>query len=207
MVWITCDVFISCLDSHSDGTHSLQRIHWRATFLQIWWRNKLIRCPEGEYILSNFHYRVNCSFKILHAFKTSMKKAIFGFTHKLMHCEWKFMLSLKANGTRGNTQRINYKPKTQLHKQLIWTEQKNTEKKQISLRSSECILQENTISVFLLQNFTFNSMRFLPCNCLWNLPAISERKQSTPNFLRFQSMHMTCNSKLKLCDIGAVKYL
>ncbi len=23
-----CDVFISCFDSHSDGTHSLQRIHW-----------------------------------------------------------------------------------------------------------------------------------------------------------------------------------
>ncbi len=22
------DFFISCLDSHSDGTHSLQRIHW-----------------------------------------------------------------------------------------------------------------------------------------------------------------------------------
>ncbi len=26
-MWITCDVFISCLDSHSDGTHSLQSIH------------------------------------------------------------------------------------------------------------------------------------------------------------------------------------
>ncbi len=24
---VYCDVFISCLDSHSDGTHSLQRIH------------------------------------------------------------------------------------------------------------------------------------------------------------------------------------
>ncbi len=23
-----CDAFISCLDSHSDGTHSLQMIHW-----------------------------------------------------------------------------------------------------------------------------------------------------------------------------------
>ncbi len=23
-----CDVCISCLDSHSDGTHSLQWIHW-----------------------------------------------------------------------------------------------------------------------------------------------------------------------------------
>ncbi len=35
------------LDSHSDGTHSLQSIHWwasdlNATFLQTWWRNKLI---------------------------------------------------------------------------------------------------------------------------------------------------------------------
>ncbi len=26
-----CDVFISCSDSHSDGTHSLQRIHWWAS--------------------------------------------------------------------------------------------------------------------------------------------------------------------------------
>ncbi len=25
-----CNVFISCLDSHSDGTHSLQGIHWCA---------------------------------------------------------------------------------------------------------------------------------------------------------------------------------
>ncbi len=23
-----CDVYTSCLDSHSDGTHSLQKIHW-----------------------------------------------------------------------------------------------------------------------------------------------------------------------------------
>ncbi len=41
MVWSGvdyCDVFISCLDSHSDGTHSLQRIHWLASdakFLKI----------------------------------------------------------------------------------------------------------------------------------------------------------------------------
>ncbi len=28
-----CDVFISCLDSHFDGTHSLQRIHWWASDL------------------------------------------------------------------------------------------------------------------------------------------------------------------------------
>ncbi len=28
---VYCDVFISCLDSHSDGTHSLQRIHWWAS--------------------------------------------------------------------------------------------------------------------------------------------------------------------------------
>ncbi len=28
-----CDVFISCLDSHSDGTHSLQRKVMNAAFL------------------------------------------------------------------------------------------------------------------------------------------------------------------------------
>ncbi len=39
LVWIIV-MFLS--DSHSDGTHSLQSIWWKATFLQIWWRNKLI---------------------------------------------------------------------------------------------------------------------------------------------------------------------
>ncbi len=44
-----CGVFIICLDSHSDGTHSLQRIHWwtsDAKYL-FWWRNKLIYILEG----------------------------------------------------------------------------------------------------------------------------------------------------------------
>ncbi len=30
-----CDVFISCLDSHSDGTYSLQRIHWCASDVML----------------------------------------------------------------------------------------------------------------------------------------------------------------------------
>ncbi len=30
-----CDVFISYLDSHFDGTHSLQRIHWWASDLML----------------------------------------------------------------------------------------------------------------------------------------------------------------------------
>ncbi len=71
-----CDVFISCLDSHSDGTHSLLRIHYwasdvmlhNATFLQI--------CSHEETNASTswmtwgwlqfqlfFFFGVNCSFK------------------------------------------------------------------------------------------------------------------------------------------------
>ncbi len=57
-----CDVFISCLDSHSDGTHSLQRIHcWagrNATFLLTWWRIKLIYIWDGfraKTCFGNFH--------------------------------------------------------------------------------------------------------------------------------------------------------
>ncbi len=34
-LWVTCDVFISCLDSHSDGTHSLQIIHWWASDVML----------------------------------------------------------------------------------------------------------------------------------------------------------------------------
>ncbi len=57
-----CDVPISCLDSHSDGTHSMQWIHWwigdvmlhfstsvpmkKQTHLHFGW-------PEVEYIFSN----------------------------------------------------------------------------------------------------------------------------------------------------------
>ncbi len=28
-----CDVFINYLDSHSDGTHSMQKIHWWASVI------------------------------------------------------------------------------------------------------------------------------------------------------------------------------
>ncbi len=30
-----CDVFISCLDSHSDGTHPLQSIYWWASDVML----------------------------------------------------------------------------------------------------------------------------------------------------------------------------
>ncbi len=57
-----CDVFISCLDSHSDGTHSLMSIHcWdtdAVTFLQTWWRNKLILISDDlrESTFSCWHH-------------------------------------------------------------------------------------------------------------------------------------------------------
>ncbi len=67
-----CDVFISCLDSHSDGTHSLQSIHWwcNATFLQIcsleetnsftsWMAWECVK-----QIFSKFLFWVNYSFKL-----------------------------------------------------------------------------------------------------------------------------------------------
>ncbi len=66
-----CDVFINCLDSHSDGTHSLQRIHWwtsdvmlnfskcvsmkKQTHLHLGW-------PESEFS-ADFYFWMNCSYK------------------------------------------------------------------------------------------------------------------------------------------------
>ncbi len=67
-----CVVFISCLNSHSDGTHLLRRNHW-------WGRDVLLNfsksvlmkkqtslhfgLPEREYIFSKFSFWVNYSFK------------------------------------------------------------------------------------------------------------------------------------------------
>ncbi len=64
---------IRCLDSHSDGTHSLQSIHflsnwWNATFLQTWWWNKLILILDGLRVSTfsaNHHFWLNYSFKDL----------------------------------------------------------------------------------------------------------------------------------------------
>ncbi len=45
-----CNVLYSCLDSHSDGTHSLQRIHWSASDEKLnlfRCRNKLINILDG----------------------------------------------------------------------------------------------------------------------------------------------------------------
>ncbi len=50
-----CDVFINCLDSHSDGTHSLQKIHWWASdvmlnfFKSVPTKKQLLNGCEGEY--------------------------------------------------------------------------------------------------------------------------------------------------------------
>ncbi len=62
-----CDVFISCLDSHSDGTHSLQRIHCWASDAMLHFSK-----PDEETNSStswmvwgwgHFNFWVNYSFK------------------------------------------------------------------------------------------------------------------------------------------------
>ncbi len=70
-----CDVFISCLDSHSDGTHSLQRIHWWASdvmlhfFKLFWWRNKLIYILDALRVskfsfLDEFFFKCVCLWSV-----------------------------------------------------------------------------------------------------------------------------------------------
>ncbi len=58
-----CDVFINSLDSHSDGTHSLQSIHWWASNVMLHFSNSDVKqthlhlgWPEGEHIFSNFPF-------------------------------------------------------------------------------------------------------------------------------------------------------
>ncbi len=48
-----CDVFISCLDSHSDGTHSLQPLHSQ----NLWYFDCTISIASG-------HFLINTSFSL-----------------------------------------------------------------------------------------------------------------------------------------------
>ncbi len=102
-----CDVFISCLDSHSDGTHSLQSIHcWASDVMPHFSKSVLmkkqtplyLRWPEGEYICS----------KLLSIFMTvdniQDKSGIVNANHK----SWKLKL-LEVEGliwTRGRLREI-----------------------------------------------------------------------------------------------------
>ncbi len=53
-----CDVFISCLDSYSDGTHSLQRIHWWASDVKLNFSKSVLMKKQTQiYILDGL--RVN----------------------------------------------------------------------------------------------------------------------------------------------------
>ncbi len=76
-----CDVFISCLDSHSDGTHSLQSIHWwasNATYIAAPMENKLIYILDGLRVRkysAHFYFGVNYSFKLLFDCRIIWKRA------------------------------------------------------------------------------------------------------------------------------------
>ncbi len=72
-----CDVFISCFDSHSDGTHSLQRIHWWASDVMLHFsKSVLIKKQQESWMVwgwvkssANLHFWWNYSFKIWDGFE------------------------------------------------------------------------------------------------------------------------------------------
>ncbi len=69
----SCDVFIRCLDTHSDGTHSLQRIHWWASHIMLYFSKSVPVMKTFIYILdglrvstfsSNVNFGVGFAFNI-----------------------------------------------------------------------------------------------------------------------------------------------
>ncbi len=77
-----CDVFISCLDSHSDGTHSLQSIHWWANDAmlhfsqnQFPWRNN----PISLVYLVNYCFKTILQFKVNMTSNPALKLGILGY--------------------------------------------------------------------------------------------------------------------------------
>ncbi len=65
VLWIIVMFFISCLDTHSDGTHSLQRIHWWASDVMLnFFKPVLMRKQTHLHLrlrVSKFSFWVNYS--------------------------------------------------------------------------------------------------------------------------------------------------
>ncbi len=79
-----CDVFISCLDSHSDGTHSLQRIYWwTSNAMLIFSKSVLINkqthlhlgSPRLSKFSANFNFSMNYLFNV-HAVKIWLSRNV-----------------------------------------------------------------------------------------------------------------------------------
>ncbi len=73
-----CDVFISCLDSHSDGTHSLQRIHCWASDIMLHFyksvpmKNKLVwgQVKFQQMLIFGWAIPLNINKEVLHLLVT-----------------------------------------------------------------------------------------------------------------------------------------
>ncbi len=94
MDWICvnyCDVFISCLDSHSDGTHSLHRIHWWASDVILHFSksvliNNGLRMSRSS---ANFNFWVNYSWTKSHTLSLSC-----------FPCQWTRWVHCSSPGAR-----------------------------------------------------------------------------------------------------------
>ncbi len=83
-----CDVIISCLDSHSDGTHSLQRmLLWASDTMQHFSKSVLMKkqthlqlgWPERVNIFVFFYFCANYSFNSLALVGFGEKRVFVGF--------------------------------------------------------------------------------------------------------------------------------
>ncbi len=96
-------VFISCSDSHSGGTHSLQWIHWWANYVMLNFSKSVpmkkqthlhLGWPEGKFI-ANFHFWVKYLFNKYLSWST-----------KITQTEIKIKLQRKIN--KKNKSSYNY---------------------------------------------------------------------------------------------------
>ncbi len=87
-----CDVFISCLDSHSDGTHSLQSIYLWASHVMLHF------CPQFFWV--SYSFKLVCFVKAVHS------QTLWKHTQMCLHV-WKTIIHVargyEQTRTDGNT--------------------------------------------------------------------------------------------------------
>ncbi len=90
-----CDVFISSLDSHSDGTHSLQRIHWWASNVMLH-LSQILKVKFPQTVAATHHFDSILALMCCGLLPTCVLQEYF----RVFHQWWVLLDSRRHNGEK-----------------------------------------------------------------------------------------------------------
>ncbi len=159
-----CDVFISCLKSHSDGTHSLQRIHWWISDVMLNF-NKETNLSTSWMAWGRVHF-----LQILIFESTTPLKRYYPFKKKMLNGMYNIC---KLYHLWGNSEHAAGTMKIRL-----WNREEHVVISSTETRSH--IFGISILAIFVIRNvITYNTPTIMTCSGPWRNVIFCNRLEET----------------------------